>query len=30
VLDREGHIRFDHIGEGAYDEVNETVAILLG
>ncbi|MFZ0626084.1 MAG: redoxin domain-containing protein [Acidimicrobiia bacterium] len=30
VLDREGHIRFDHIGEGAYDELNQTVATLLG
>lgn len=30
VLDREGHIRFDHIGEGAYEELNETVATLLG
>ena len=30
VLDREGHIRFDHIGEGAYEELNQTVAILLG
>jgi len=29
VLDREGHIRFDHIGEGAYEELNETVAVLL-
>ena len=29
VLDREGHIRFDHIGEGAYEELNETVATLL-
>ena len=29
VLDREGHIRFDHIGEGAYEELNETVAALL-
>lgn len=30
VLDRDGHIRFDHIGEGAYDELNETVDTLLG
>lgn len=30
VLDREGRIRFDHIGEGAYEELNETVALLLG
>ncbi len=29
VLDRDGHIRFDHIGEGAYDELNQTVAALL-
>ena len=30
VLDREGRIRFDHIGEGAYEELNEAVAYLLG
>jgi thiol-disulfide isomerase/thioredoxin len=30
VLDRDGVIRFDHIGEGAYDELNQTVASLLG
>lgn len=30
VLDQEGVIRFDHIGEGAYDELNETVDALLG
>lgn len=30
VLDQEGRIRFDRIGEGAYDELNETVAKLLG
>ena len=30
VLDRDGVIRFDHIGEGAYDELNATVAALLG
>lgn len=29
VLDREGNIRFDHIGEGAYEELNDTVAALL-
>ena len=29
VLDRDGNIRFDHIGEGAYDELNETVAALI-
>lgn len=29
VLDRQGNIRFDHIGEGAYDELNQTVAALL-
>lgn len=29
VLDRQGDIRFDHIGEGAYDELNQTVAALL-
>jgi thiol-disulfide isomerase/thioredoxin len=26
VLDRDGRIRFDHIGEGAYEELNETIA----
>lgn len=30
VVDRNGTIRFDHIGEGAYDDLNETVAALLG
>lgn len=30
VLDREGNVRFDHIGEGAYEELNDTVADLLG
>ncbi len=30
VLDRDGTIRFDHIGEGAYEELNEAVATLLG
>jgi thiol-disulfide isomerase/thioredoxin len=30
VLDRDGIIRFDHIGEGAYEELNRTVASLLG
>lgn len=30
VLDRDGSIRFDHIGEGAYEELNDTVAELLG
>ncbi len=30
VLDREGHVRFDHIGEGAYEELNRTVSLLLG
>ena len=29
VLDREGNIRFDRIGEGAYDELNATVAFLI-
>ncbi len=29
VLDSEGKIRFDHIGEGAYDELEATVAYLL-
>lgn len=29
VLDREGHIRFDHIGEGAYADLNQTVAALI-
>lgn len=30
VLDQDGLIRFDHIGEGAYDELEQTVATLLG
>jgi thiol-disulfide isomerase/thioredoxin len=30
VLDQDGLIRFDHIGEGAYDELEATVAALLG
>lgn len=30
VLDQDGHIRFDHIGEGAYDELADTVTSLLG
>ena len=30
VLDRDGRIRFDHIGEGAYEDLNEAVATLLG
>ena len=30
VLDQYGNVRFDHIGEGAYDELNEAVASLLG
>jgi thiol-disulfide isomerase/thioredoxin len=30
VIDRDGRIRFDHIGEGAYEELNETVDLLLG
>lgn len=29
VLDRDGDIRFDHVGEGRYDELNATVAALL-
>ena len=29
VLDRQGRIRFDHIGEGAYDELFEVVDYLL-
>lgn len=29
VLDRDGFIRFDHIGEGAYDELAATVHALL-
>ncbi len=29
VLDQNGNIRFDHIGEGAYDELEATVAHLL-
>lgn len=30
VLDQEGRIRFDHIGEGAYEELNAAVTTLLG
>lgn len=30
VIDREGRIRFDHIGEGAYDQLEATVTALLG
>jgi thiol-disulfide isomerase/thioredoxin len=30
VLDQDGLIRFDHIGEGKYDELEQTVAALLG
>ena len=30
VLDQNGLIRFDHVGEGAYDQLAETVAVLLG
>lgn len=29
VLDREGNVRFDHIGEGRYDELADTVEYLL-
>lgn len=29
VVDSDGNIRFDHIGEGAYDELEETVSRLL-
>ncbi len=29
VIDANGDIRFDHIGEGAYDELEETVAYLV-
>ncbi len=29
VLDRNGLIRFDHIGEGMYEELEQTVAALL-
>jgi thiol-disulfide isomerase/thioredoxin len=30
VLDRDGTVRYDHIGEGRYEELNEAVATLLG
>jgi thiol-disulfide isomerase/thioredoxin len=30
VLDQDGLIRFDHVGEGKYDELEQTVAALLG
>jgi thiol-disulfide isomerase/thioredoxin len=29
VIDQQGQIRFDHIGEGAYDDLEATVAALL-
>ncbi len=29
VLDTDGNIVFDHVGEGGYDELNDTVAYLL-
>lgn len=29
VIDRDGTVRFDHIGEGAYTRLNDTVATLL-
>lgn len=29
LLDRNGHIRYDHIGEGRYDEIDGAVAALL-
>ncbi len=30
VVDRDGNIRYDHIGEGSYDELRATVEYLLG
>lgn len=29
LLDRDGHIRYDHIGEGRYDEIDQAVQALL-
>lgn len=29
LLDRDGHVRYDHIGEGHYDEIDAAVAALL-
>jgi len=29
LLDRSGHLRYDHIGEGRYDEIDAAVAALL-
>lgn len=29
LLDRNGHVRYDHIGEGRYDEIDAAVAALL-
>lgn len=29
LLDRQGHIRYDHIGEGSYDEIDAAVDALL-
>jgi thiol-disulfide isomerase/thioredoxin len=30
LIDRDGHIRYDHIGEGRYDEIDAAVQALLG
>ena len=29
LLDRDGHIRYDHIGEGGYDEIDDAVGALV-
>ncbi len=29
LLDRDGHVRYDHIGEGRYDEIDAAVRALL-
>lgn len=30
LADRQGFLRYDHIGEGAYDETEQTIRRLLG
>jgi len=30
LIDKRGHIRYQHIGEGAYDETEAAIQVLLG
>jgi hypothetical protein len=30
LIDKQGHIRYRHIGEGAYEETEEAIKALLG